>query len=179
MKSHIVLSAEHVFDRDGFTSTGVDSVAAAAGVSSRTLYKHMGSKSALVAAVLEQRECRFFGELDAHDVDGLFAALEAWTISVGTRGCLFLRAGSELGGTDPAIAQAVEAYRHHLVELVRHLVEAEVGDRTSDLLSEQILVLIEGCISAATYRGLAAIGAARSAAATLIRQHLAADAKSQ
>ncbi|MDV3128363.1 TetR/AcrR family transcriptional regulator [Mycobacterium sp. 21AC1] len=180
MKSHIVVSAEQVFDRDGFTATGVDSVAAAAGVSSRTLYKHVGSKSALVAAVLEQRESRFFGELDANDVDGLFAALEAWTIAVGTRGCLFFRAESETGGTDPAIAQAVESYRHNLVDLVRDLVEAEVGDRNSGLLSEQILVLIEGCVSAATYRGIASIRAARSAAATLIRNHLiAGDAKSQ
>lgn len=178
MKSHIVVSAEHVFDRDGFTATGVDRVAAAAGVSSRTLYKHVGSKSALIAAVLEQRDSRFFGTLGAHDVDSLFAALEAWTISVGARGCLFFRAESETGGTDSAIAQAVEAYRHRLADLVRDLVEAEVGDRNSGPLAEQILVLIEGCISAATYRGLGAIEAARLAAATLIRNRLATgDAK--
>lgn len=47
--SRLLAAAEQLFDRHGFTPTGMDRLAQAADMSSRTLYKHAGSKNALIA----------------------------------------------------------------------------------------------------------------------------------
>lgn len=170
MKAQIVSSAERAFDRHGFTATGMDRLTEAAEVSSRTLYKHIGSKTALIAAVLEERGRRFFGQLDVHSVDALFAALEDWTRTEGARGCLFLRAQGETGGETPEVSDAVAAYRRKLRDLIGRVVANDVGEGGGDVLAEQILVLFEGAISAASYRGADAICAARTAAAVLVER---------
>lgn len=167
-KSQIVSSAERVFDHHGFAATGVDRLTEAAQVSSRTFYKHVGSKTALVAAVLDERSSRFFDEFEVRTVDGLFVALESWTTAVGARGCLFLRAEREMSGETPEISEVVAAYRRRLRLLIDRVVEAEIGRRGCHELAEQVLVLFEGATSAAIYRGSVAIRAARSAAATLV-----------
>ena len=51
-KTQIVVSAEREFDCNGFAATGMDRLTQAAEVSSRTLYKHVGSKTALIVAVV-------------------------------------------------------------------------------------------------------------------------------
>ncbi|MGO1762399.1 MAG: helix-turn-helix domain-containing protein [Halomonas sp.] len=42
-------TAEHLFDWHGFTATGMNRLTHSAGISSRTLYKHAGSKTSLVS----------------------------------------------------------------------------------------------------------------------------------
>ncbi|KAB2704396.1 TetR/AcrR family transcriptional regulator [Brucella intermedia] len=168
IKSQIISNAERIFDQYGFTATGVDRLTKAAEVSGRTFYKHVGSKTALVAAVLQERSNRFFDEFDVRSVDALFVALEAWTNAVGARGCLFLRAERETGGEVPEVAEVVAAYRQKLRILIESVVEGDVGRHGCQELAEQVLVLFEGATSAATYHGSSAIDAARSAAATLV-----------
>lgn len=55
----LISAAENLFDCHGFSATGMDRLAQAAGMSSRTLYKHAGSKNELIAAVLMTRGQRF------------------------------------------------------------------------------------------------------------------------
>ena len=169
-EKRIFQSAEDAFDRHGFTATGMDRLAAAAELSSRTLYKHVGSKNALIATVLKARCTRFFTGFDVHSVDALFAALEEWTHTEGARGCLFLRAEGETGGELPEVSDAVTAYRRRLRELISRVVANDTGQGARDELVEQILVLFEGAISAASYRGTKAINAARTGAAVLVNQ---------
>src|SRR5699024_10540841 len=68
----IITSTEPVFDQHGFAGSGVDRLTEAAGVSSRTLYKHLGSKSGLIAAVLNARRERFARLFDVATIDELF-----------------------------------------------------------------------------------------------------------
>jgi len=166
-KSSIVSSAEHVFDSGGFGSS-VDVLAQAAGVSTRTLYKHVGSKSRLVTAVLNERSERFFASFDVRTVRDLFDRLADWTTVEGARGCLFLRANGENGSSSPDCDAAVTLYRHRLHNLVDRIVTAEAGPIATTTLVEQVLILFEGATSAASYRGAQAITAARAAAETLI-----------
>src|SRR5215831_7460276 len=49
----------------GITATGVDAIAARAGVTKRTLYQHFGSKDALVAEALRRRSRRSLPALEA------------------------------------------------------------------------------------------------------------------
>ena len=50
----IIGAAERLFARDGFQSTTIQAVAAAAGVSQETIYKRFGGKAGLVRAIRER-----------------------------------------------------------------------------------------------------------------------------
>lgn len=166
-RTQILSSAERLFDRHGFTATGMDQVIQAAEVSSRTLYKHVGGKGALIVAVLEARQKRFFERCDVESVDALFGALEDWTSHEGARGCLFLRAQGDAGGL-PSVKEAVASYRDRLRERVSRVIAKDIGTGPSRSLVDQVLLLLEGATSAATYQGPAAMGNARMMAALLI-----------
>src|SRR5882762_5219136 len=140
LKQKILWSAENVFDLHGFTATGMDRLTEAAEVSSRTLYKQVGSKNALIAAVLGEREARFFDQFDVQSVDALFAELENWTRAEGARGCLFLRAQGETGGAIPEISSSVAVYRQKLWELIRRVSVNDAGAGAANILAEQLLV---------------------------------------
>lgn len=168
-RDRIVEAAEGVFDRQGFAGTGIDQITDAAGVSSRTLYKHLSSKTGLIAAVLDRRGQRFTVAFEARTSDELFSALAGWVRANGARGCLFLRALGEDGHAQPPIAAAAAEYRRQLHGLIRGVVAHELG-RADDALAEQLLVLFEGATAAASYRGEPSIAAARSAAAALIER---------
>ncbi|KPM17660.1 TetR family transcriptional regulator [Citromicrobium sp. JL31] len=167
IRNRIITAAETAFDHCGFTATGMDRLTETANVSSRTLYKHLGNKNALIVAALEHRRRRFFAQLDVQSVDALFAALLDWTEAEGARGCLFLRATGETGGEVPEISDAVTAYRTDLRDLIERLVVAETGSTHE---TDTILVLFEGAVTAACYRGTQAIAAARTAAAVVLKQ---------
>lgn len=166
-RERIIAEAEPVFSQFGFAATGVDQLTEAAGVSSRTLYKHLGSKAALITGVLDARRGRFLHAFDVTTVDDLFSALASWVRAEGARGCLFLRALGEGGESNPEIVAAVLEYRVQLHQLVGRLVRSDTGT-DNDLLTEQLIVLFEGATSAASYRGARAVAAAQTAAATLL-----------
>ena len=167
LKMKLISAAEQLFDRHGYSATGVDRLTQAADMSSRTLYKHAGSKAQLMASVLDERNRRFMERLEVGSVDTLFAALEDWVRVEGTRGCLFLRAHAETGGDTPEIANAVAAHKASFVKRILAIVAVDLGREDADL-AEQVLVLFEGATHAAVYRGRKAVSAARAAAATLL-----------
>lgn len=166
-RERIIISTEPVFDEHGFAGIGVDRLAEAARVSSRTLYKHMGSKAGLIAAVLDARRERFGRVFNVSTVDELFDALAAWIHSEGARGCLFLRALGEGGRSVPEVDRAVSEYRELLHRVMSWIVEHETGG-ANELLAEQLLVVFEGATSAVSYRGQQAVEAARIVARSLV-----------
>ena len=168
LTDQILAASERVFDHHGFTASGMDRLTAAADVSSRTLYKHLGGKTALIVATLDRRRDRFFRALDVDSVDGLFFALSEWSRSEGARGCYFLRAIADAGSELPKIREAVEGYRAALRDLIERLVLKDTG---STQLTDSIQVLFEGAVATASYRGSQAVDAARNAADVLIRCH--------
>ncbi len=161
-------TAEQVFDRHGYTASGMDRLTEAAGMSSRTLYKHAGSKAQLMATVLARRDRRFLQQLEVQSVDALFAALEDWIEAEGARGCLFLRTRAETGGDTPEIAEAVAAHKAAFQKRIAGIVAADLGNGGDPVLAEQVLVLFEGATHAAVYRGAEVVTAARTAAAVLV-----------
>lgn len=167
LTTKLITAAEKLFDRHGYMATGMDRLTEAAGMSSRTLYKHAGSKAQLMALVLTERDRRFMARLEVKSVDALFAALEDWVRVEGTRGCLFLRSLAETGGDTPEIAQAVAAHKAAFRQRLSDVVAADLG-REAPELAEQILILFEGATQVAIYRGAGAVSTARSAAAILM-----------
>lgn len=166
-KHRLLQAAETLFDQHGYMAVGMDRLTEAAEMSTRTLYKHAGSKAELMAAVLIERDRRFTNQTDVMSVDAFFTALKDWIELEGARGCLFLRAYSETGGETPEIADTVMAHKTAFTARLREIVAADLG-RDDPALAEQVLVLFEGAIHAAVYRGPEAISAAQAAAAVLI-----------
>lgn len=166
-KSKLVSAAEQLFDRHGFTATGMDRLTRSVGMSSRTLYKHAGSKTALITQVLKERHQRFLRRVDVTSIEALFDALEEWVQQESCRGCLFLRAHGETGGDTAEITEVVLSHKACFYRKIEDIVLIETGGKGNSELAEQILVLFEGATAAAVYRGTAAVTAARNAAAAL------------
>ncbi|WP_251977706.1 TetR/AcrR family transcriptional regulator [Salinicola avicenniae] len=172
-REHLISTAEALFDRHGFTATGMDRLTGAAGMSSRTLYKHIGSKNRLLAAVLEARDCRFLRSLKVDSVDGLFESLDNWFAGEGARGCLFLRSWGETGGDLPEVVEALARHKQRVLRRIGEVVCRELG-REDEALTEELMLLYEGATQAIIYRRDLAIPAARRAA-----QHLVAAARAR
>lgn len=167
--TRLIAAAERLFDRHGYMATGMDRLTEAAGMSTRTLYKHAGGKAQLMARVLTERDRRFMARLEVRSVDALFAALEDWVRVEGARGCLFLRTRAETGGDTPEIAEAVALHKAAFHRRIEAVVAADLG-RPDPALVEQVLVLLEGATHAAVYRGAEAVSAARTAAGVLVER---------
>lgn len=169
----MVWGAAQVFEKEGFRGIGVDRVLAAVGASTRTLYKHFGSRDGLVIAVLEARHRAFMAQLaqapaNAHPVGAFFDTLKAWTEGHGARGCMLLRARSEYGAVnDDIVALSTRQKGEYRDEIARRV--QRVLGHDDARLSTQVWILLEGATAAASIAGVAAIDDAREAALSLIR----------
>ncbi|MCW2809645.1 MAG: hypothetical protein JWP61_103, partial [Friedmanniella sp.] len=122
----LLASASRLFYDEGITATGVDAVVRAAGVTKPTLYAHFGSKSVLVAAVLERRFQDRRSELAARlaplpTADHPLAVFDWLTVFYtvgGERGCGFLNAAAELPDPQDAARAVVRAEKSWLQEVL-------------------------------------------------------------
>src|SRR3989449_9735903 len=94
----ILAAADGLFYAKGIRAVGVDAVAAAAGVSKRTLYNHYPSKDALIAAYLQGR-FKHIAPSDAparEQILGAFDRLERMFADGSFRGCPYVNAVTEI-----------------------------------------------------------------------------------
>jgi AcrR family transcriptional regulator len=182
----ILDAAYGLFYGKGYARVGVDEVAAAAGVTKRTLYYHFESKDALLGAVMDLQHglalerIRGWGARLPADaggfVDGLFAGLGAWAARPRWAGAGFTRLAMELADLPGHPARAVAARHKGAVEdwiagelAARGVPEAEARAREVMALLEgaQALMLVRGDRSYAADAGRAArrlvLGPARGA----------------
>lgn len=118
-RQRILDAAERLFFTEGIAVTGVDRVAAAAGVAVVTLYKHVGSKDNLLREVLARRLDSWTEHWDAavaaagsprERLLAVFDAVESFRAAAGpTQWCCFLATASERpapaeGERDPVFA---------------------------------------------------------------------------
>jgi AcrR family transcriptional regulator len=158
-RERILDSAERLFFTDGIGVTGVDRVAADAGVALATLYQHVGSKDGLLAAVLDRRLQAWTAQWEAsiaaaatprERVLALFDALVEFRRSSGTtQWCCFLATASErprgTGAGDPVL-RLVEADTAALVARLRELVD-EAGVADPDATVARLLVVYTGALA--------------------------------
>ena len=167
-------AASALFYRRGIRAVGVDLVAERAGTTKKTLYDRFGSKDELVALYLRRRARRWEAFLGAH-LDGVrpddpcggeralavFDALAAW-LRDQDRGCAFVNAYAELGGT----GHPGEAVIRTEKEWMRQVFVALAGD---EVLGGQLHLLYEGATVAHAAGGrVDAVPAGRAAAARLL-----------
>jgi AcrR family transcriptional regulator len=171
----ILKGAERAFEAEGFRGIGVDKVLAQSGASTRTLYKHFGSRDGLVIEVLRHRHLAFMkllNEADALDPVGeLFEIQRQWTTEHKNSGCMFLRAQGEYAAISADIAAVVNDHKKQFETEIGRRVEIAIG-RPDANLAMQIWLLFEGATALASLRGTLALETAKDAATHLVRARL-------
>ena len=161
-RAHVLEVAHELFYWQGIRGTGVDTIAAAAGVAPTTLYRLFESKDDLVAAYVERAAGAYrawFDDALGPEEDPactrilrLFDALGEQVRPEHCRGCPFLMALSELPDPDhPGHRHAVA-----LKEWVRGRFRELAGDR-----GDHVMLVFEGVY--ASTQALTAAGPARDA----------------
>lgn len=155
-RERILSAAEELYYRKGYAAVGMDELRAAAGVSLRRLYSLFPAKTDIVSAVLARRHAEWESGLSAAVAAtgddprarllAVYGYLEDWFCSDGFRGCAFINAFGELGGTNPEVAAIVRAHKASFQEYMAALV-AETGAPAA--LAAQLSILAEGAQSTA------------------------------
>lgn len=171
-RNEIIAGAARLFDAEGFRGIGIDRVIAPSGASTRTLYKHFGSRDGLVIAVLEQRHQSFMAQLQARPlhqdpVGTLFDVLSHWIELNGARGCMLLRALSEYACANADIVALVHQQKNeYRARIALHVREALGREDTT--LCTQVWMLLEGATVSATVANATVLEEARQAALALV-----------
>jgi AcrR family transcriptional regulator len=181
-RERILHAAARLFYRRGIRVVNVDTVAAEAGLTKVTLYRHVHSKDELVAACLHMLDDRFFSwfveEVSARSEDpaqrllAVFDVLDQWFHRKSFRGCAFINATVELADPSHPAHQAVLAHKGRSRDYFRQLAEAASVPDPSEI-SDQWMLLSEGAIVTALVEDdrVAAKRAGRAAAALLSAAH--------
>jgi len=130
-RERILVTAHALFYRDGIRATGIDRVIAEAGVAKLTFYRHFPSKDELVRAFLDYRHGHwmawFIDALGRHGAQpgrGLApvaAALAEWFAQPQFRGCAFINAVAEVGGTLPDAVAISQRHKQDMLEVIEQL----------------------------------------------------------
>lgn len=171
-RNDMIAGAALAFEAKGFRGIGIDGILAPSGASTRTLYKHFGSRDGLVLAVLERRHRNYMGRLEARGeaadpVGELFDTLEQWLIEHGARGCMLLRARSEYASANEDVVALVRRQKEEFEREIARRVQTVLGCPDAELTA-QIWLLFEGATAAASVSDLSVVGAAKRAAAILL-----------
>jgi AcrR family transcriptional regulator len=175
-RERILTAAEELYYRKGYAAVGMDELRQSAGVSLRRLYSLFPAKTDIVAAVLARKHAEWEAGLSAAVADAgddprarllaVYGYLENWFCADDFRGCAFINAFGELGGTNPDVAEIVRAHKASFQEYMAALV-AETG--APDALAAQLSILAEGAQSTAAISADPAVAVqARGAAEVLI-----------
>jgi AcrR family transcriptional regulator len=179
-RTRILRAAYDLFCRHGVQATGVDRIAAEAGVAKMTLYRLFSSKEELVLAAFElreerwtrgwlQRESRQRGGTAKAQLLAIFDIFDEWFRRDDYESCLFIN--SLLESHDRTTPMGAAATRGVLVArlFVRELAE-EAGARDPDGLAHQWQILMMGSIIAAMAGDVEAATRARAAALLILER---------
>ncbi|MGJ7553650.1 TetR/AcrR family transcriptional regulator [Variovorax sp. RB2P76] len=142
-RERILLTAHDLFYADGIRATGIDRVIAAAGVTKVTFYRHFSSKDDLVREFLDHRHTRWMawfvdalGRRGAHeradDADALLLLADVmaeWFADPVFRGCAFINATAEVGGSVEGALQRAREHKREMVEVIAGLLPARLPRR--------------------------------------------------
>lgn len=149
----IAAIAAEQFHEHGITSTGVDALSRAAGISKRTLYQRFGSKDALIVAAYESLDLPVYemftvpveaaSDTPRGQLDGLFVQLEAMVRLPQFRGCPFTNAAGELADPDHPAHAVVRRHKERLRRWVLVRCRA-AGASQPERLSRQLMLVFAG-----------------------------------
>jgi AcrR family transcriptional regulator len=181
-RARIVAATVDLFYGEGVRSVSMDAVAERARVTKRTLYYHFRSKDELVAAYLTSRDqptldlfARWVDETEgplSQKIAGMFQKLARSTGSPKWKGCGFLRTAAELANTPghPAL-KAGAAHKKRFEQWLVSLIKTHHSSRDAELRARQIMILLDGAVSAMSiHRDPSYAEAAGRLASALVRR---------
>jgi len=167
-REHVLNVAHDLFYWSGIRATGIDRVAADAGIAPTALYRLFPSKDALVTAYIERAEQRYRewfdgvtvadGRSAAERILALFDALTEQVQPERCRGCPFLLTLTEFPDAELPAHQCSVRLKEWVRSRLRRLAK-EHGDGA--MLGDHLMLLFEGVY--ATAQSLGADGPARRA----------------
>jgi AcrR family transcriptional regulator len=150
-RAKILESAYALFFERGYFRVGVDEIAAAAGITKRTLYSHFDSKDALIGAVLQhqheraqaaiERWARSLSTASPAAIDRLFAELATWAAKPRWAGAGFTRIAMELADLRGHPARVI-ARKHK--QAVEDRLTQTLGSRQAAM---ELMLLLEGTMA--------------------------------
>jgi AcrR family transcriptional regulator len=156
----LLAAASELFYSRGIRAVGVDLIADTAGTTKKTLYDRFGSKDGLVVLYLRRRQQRWQDFVSRH-IDEMaeggrrplvvLDALERW-MSEQHRGCAFVNAYAELGGSGHPGLEVIRAEKQWTRELYVRLC-AEHGLRAPEQVAAGLHLVHEGVLVMATAAG--------------------------
>lgn len=166
-RERILLTAHDLFYADGIRATGIDRVIAASGVTKVTFYRHFPSKDDLVREFLDHRHARWMawfvdalGRRGAHERAGnagalllLADAMAEWFADAAFRGCAFINAVAEVGGSVEGAAERAREHKREMVEVIAGLLPAALPARMA--LAQAAALGVDGAIVKAQMGGAA------------------------
>jgi AcrR family transcriptional regulator len=153
-------AASELFYARGIHVVGVDAIAAAAGVTKKTIYDRFGSKERLVVAYLQHRDARWREHLEAElartpdagiaRVLAVFDAAMTWADANTPKGCSAINARAELGAGELGdeddghdVLPEVMRQKAWMLELLRDLCR-EAGVPEAATVSRTLMLIYEG-----------------------------------
>ena len=168
-KTKIAAGLERAFAAQGFAEPSVEDLRDAAGVSLRTLYKYVPSRSEMVYAALDHRHGRYlshmFDDLPDAPSDALSALMDrvgSWMMRESSHGCLFHAAVAAAPG-DARLRALLQSHK------------AEVASRSATALhlvghEAELMIILEGLTQSWPLHGDSAVQAAKFLGAALMRE---------
>ena len=157
-KKELILDvAESLFNQFGYTAVGVDMIRDEAAVSKTSMYRHFGSKTKLIEAVLERRHQRFESSLEEalasnsglqNQLDALLDWHFAWFDQPDFKGCMFMHALAEFKESEDDIATLSHKHKVWLKNTIHNVVsDGEEADAAMlERRTESVMTFIEGLI---------------------------------
>ncbi|MGD6887144.1 TetR/AcrR family transcriptional regulator [Staphylococcus shinii] len=148
-QEQLICSANQLFDKQGFSATGIDQIIQASNVATMTLYRNYKSKDDLIVAVLKYREDVYMNFLESNNNKTLEHMIEQhleWLKSKNTNGCLFLKAMEEFRHSNQEIVDIVSNHKIKVAKLIEEKLESENYHNIKDLAKE-LLFILEGSTS--------------------------------
>jgi AcrR family transcriptional regulator len=155
IRTQILDAAETLLYARGIHGVGMDDIRNASGVSLKRLYREFPGKERVVEAFLQRRDLRWRGSLASY-VEGvddprerplaLFDWLAQWFAEPGFRGCAWINAYGELGGTSEIVARLARQHKDAFRAYVEQLTLDAGSDRST---GQQLWLLAEGAMVAA------------------------------
>jgi AcrR family transcriptional regulator len=183
-RERILETAYELFSRHGIRAVGIDSIISRSGVARMTLYRHFGSKGALVLAFLERREERWTKDWLQHEVErrdadpsermlAIFDVFDEWFRREDFEGCSFINVLLEIADPTSELHRASADYLARIRAFVAELAN-EAGVADPEGVAHKWHILMKGSIVAAGEGDRRAARRAKEVAALILREETAA-----
>jgi len=180
-RRHVLDTAARLFYDRGTHPVGVNEIAAAAGVSKLTLYRHFESKEGLIRAFLEAHSDATIEQMeliaareDLSPEERILAMFDGQAELFRRRryrGCALMNTAAEWRGSDSEAGRLARAHIARIREVLVRLCR-EAGAARPTQLADQLVLVMEGAIALRMTRAAEDPAQdARRAAAALLHAH--------